>query len=94
MPVSPGPEASMRPAEIVKPALRICIMLTVFGFGLRATVEDALYLVRHPRMLVIWLVANVVLRCPAPRRHSQGRPGAIPRAGRTCWPCHGDGGGS
>jgi hypothetical protein len=36
MPVSPGPEASMGPAEIVKLALQMSIMLTVFGFGLRA----------------------------------------------------------
>jgi hypothetical protein len=42
MPVSPGPEASMGPAEIVKLALQMSIMLTVFGFGLRATVQDAL----------------------------------------------------
>jgi BASS family bile acid:Na+ symporter len=61
MPVSPGPEASMGPAEIVKLALQMSIMLTVFGFGLRATVEDALYLVRHPRMLVISLVSMLIV---------------------------------
>ncbi|MCU1532547.1 MAG: hypothetical protein JWO49_2118, partial [Arthrobacter sp.] len=47
----------MDPAELVKLALQVSIMLTVFGFGLGATVEDVLYLVRHPRMLVISLVS-------------------------------------
>ena len=61
MPASPGPEASMGPAEIVKLALQMSIMLTVFGFGLRAPVQDALYLVRHPRMLVISLVAMLIV---------------------------------
>jgi BASS family bile acid:Na+ symporter len=61
MPVSPGPEASMGPAEIVKLALQMSIMRTVFGFGLRSTVEDALYLVRHPRMLVISLVSMLIV---------------------------------
>jgi BASS family bile acid:Na+ symporter len=51
----------MGPAEIVKLALQVSIMLTVFGFGLRATVEDALYLVRHPRMLVISLVSMFIV---------------------------------
>jgi BASS family bile acid:Na+ symporter len=61
MPASPVPEASMEPAEIVKLALQVSIMLTVFGFGLRATVQDALYLVRHPRMLVISLVSMLIV---------------------------------
>jgi BASS family bile acid:Na+ symporter len=51
----------MGPADIVKLALQMSIMLTVFGFGLRATVEDALYLVRHPRMLVISLVSMLIV---------------------------------
>jgi hypothetical protein len=51
----------MEPAEIVKLALQVSIMLTVFGFGLRATVQDALYLVRHPRMLVISLVSMLIV---------------------------------
>jgi BASS family bile acid:Na+ symporter len=36
-------------------------MLTVFGFGLRATLEDLLCLVRHPRMLVISLVSMFIV---------------------------------
>jgi BASS family bile acid:Na+ symporter len=61
MPASPGPAASMEPAQILKLALQGSIMLTVFGFGLRAAVEDVLYLVRHPRMLVISLVSMFIV---------------------------------
>jgi BASS family bile acid:Na+ symporter len=51
----------MDPAEILKLALQGSIMLTVFGFGLRATLEDLLCLVRHPRMLVISLVSMFIV---------------------------------
>ena len=37
------------------------IMLTVFGFGLRATIEDVLYVVRRPRILVISLVSMFIV---------------------------------
>jgi BASS family bile acid:Na+ symporter len=57
----PGSGASMDPAQILKLALQVSIMLTVFGFGLRATLEDLLYLVRHPRMLVISLVSMFIV---------------------------------
>jgi BASS family bile acid:Na+ symporter len=32
-------------------------MLTVFGFGLRATIEDVFYVIRRPRVLVVSLVS-------------------------------------
>jgi bile acid:Na+ symporter, BASS family len=51
----------MEPAQIVKLALQASIMLTVFGFGLGATLKDVLYLVRHPRMLLISLVSMFIV---------------------------------
>jgi BASS family bile acid:Na+ symporter len=38
-------------------AFQVSIMLTVFGFGLRATVADVLFVVRRPRVLTISLVS-------------------------------------
>jgi bile acid:Na+ symporter, BASS family len=46
---------------IVGLALRASIMLTLLGFGLRATREDLLYLLRRPRVLVRSLVAMFVV---------------------------------
>jgi hypothetical protein len=51
----------MEPAELLKLAVQVSIMLTVFGFGLGATVEDVLYLVRHPRKLLISLVSMFIV---------------------------------
>jgi BASS family bile acid:Na+ symporter len=51
----------MEPAELLKLAVQASIMLTVFGFGLGATVEDVLYLVRHPRKLLISLVSMFIV---------------------------------
>jgi BASS family bile acid:Na+ symporter len=61
MPTPPGPEASVDPAELLKLAFQISIILTVFVFGLGASVEDILYLVRRPRMLVISLVSMFIV---------------------------------
>jgi bile acid:Na+ symporter, BASS family len=47
----------MTPQAIVGFALKASIMLTVFGFGLQATREDILYLLRRPRLLVRSLAA-------------------------------------
>jgi bile acid:Na+ symporter, BASS family len=46
---------------IVGLALKVSIMLTVFGFGLHATRDDLLYLLRRPRVLVRSLVAMFVV---------------------------------
>jgi bile acid:Na+ symporter, BASS family len=51
----------MSPQEIVGFALKSSIMLTLFGFGLQATLEDVLFLVRRPRLLVRSLVAIFVV---------------------------------
>lgn len=51
----------MDPAQLLKVSFQASIMLTVFGFGLRAGVEDVMYLVRHPRMLVISLVSMFIV---------------------------------
>jgi BASS family bile acid:Na+ symporter len=51
----------VEPAELLKLALQVSIMLTVFGFGLGATVGDVLYLVRHPRKLLISLVSMFIV---------------------------------
>ncbi|MCU1521353.1 MAG: hypothetical protein JWN19_1738 [Arthrobacter sp.] len=56
-----GVGASVDPAQLVKLAFQVSIMLTVFGFGLNATVEDVLYVVRRPRMLVISLVSMFIV---------------------------------
>ena len=42
-------------------ALKVSIMLTLFGFGLQATPEDFLYLLRRPGVLVRSLVAMFVV---------------------------------
>jgi BASS family bile acid:Na+ symporter len=42
-------------------AFQVSIMLTVFGFGLRATVADILFVVRRPRVLVISLVSMFIV---------------------------------
>jgi BASS family bile acid:Na+ symporter len=49
------------PAELLKLAFLVSIILTVFGFGLGARVEDVLYLVRRPRLLVISLVSMFIV---------------------------------
>jgi bile acid:Na+ symporter, BASS family len=46
---------------IVGLALKASIMLTLFGFGLHATREDLLYLLRRPRVLVRSLAAMFVV---------------------------------
>jgi bile acid:Na+ symporter, BASS family len=46
---------------IVGLALKASIMLTLFGFGLRATLEDLLYLLRRPRVLARSLTAMFVV---------------------------------
>jgi BASS family bile acid:Na+ symporter len=46
---------------IVGLALKVSIMLTLFGFGLHATREDLLYLLRRPRVLVRSLAAMFVV---------------------------------
>ena len=47
--------------QLILLALRASIVLTVFGFGLRATLDDALYLVRRPGLLVRSLLAMFVV---------------------------------
>ena len=42
-------------------ALQVSILLTVFGFGLQATFDDLLYLVRRPALLARSLVAMFVV---------------------------------
>jgi BASS family bile acid:Na+ symporter len=51
----------MQAAEVLRLALQGSIMLTVFGFGLRATIEDVVYLLRRPRMLIISLVSMFIV---------------------------------
>jgi bile acid:Na+ symporter, BASS family len=46
---------------VVELALKASIMLTLFGFGLQATREDLLYLLRRPGVLVRSLVAMFVV---------------------------------
>jgi BASS family bile acid:Na+ symporter len=46
---------------IVGLALKVSIMLTLFGFGLQATREDLLYLLRRPGVLVRSLLAMFVV---------------------------------
>jgi predicted Na+-dependent transporter len=58
---------NMDPAQLLTLAFQISITLTVFVFGLGATVEDVLHLVRRPRMLVISLVSNVLTSHHRPR---------------------------
>jgi len=47
--------------EIVVIALKGSIMLTVFVFGLKATITDLLYLLQRPRLLVGSLTAMFVI---------------------------------
>jgi BASS family bile acid:Na+ symporter len=51
----------MEPADTLKLVLQTSIMLTVFSFGLGATLEDVLYVVRRPRMLVVSLVSMFIV---------------------------------
>jgi bile acid:Na+ symporter, BASS family len=51
----------MTPQAIVILALKVSIMLTVFGFGLRATRGDLLYLVRRPGLMARSLAAMFVV---------------------------------
>jgi bile acid:Na+ symporter, BASS family len=47
--------------QLVILAAQLSIMVTVFGFGLKATTDDLLYLVRRPRLLTRSLVAMFVV---------------------------------
>lgn len=47
----------MTPQELVSLALKVSIVLIVFGFGLQATTSDLLYLWRRPGVLVRSLIA-------------------------------------
>jgi len=51
----------MDPSQILVLAFQTSIMVTVFGFGLRATVADVLFVVRRPRVLVISLVSMFIV---------------------------------
>jgi BASS family bile acid:Na+ symporter len=51
----------MNPRMILGLALNASIILTLFGFGLHATRNDLLYLLRRPRVLVRSLVAMFVV---------------------------------
>jgi bile acid:Na+ symporter, BASS family len=46
---------------IVGIALKVSIMLTLFGFGMQATRDDLLFFVRRPRLLVLSLSAMFVV---------------------------------
>ncbi|CAI3800600.1 bile acid:sodium symporter family protein [Pseudarthrobacter sp. MM222] len=61
MPTSMDAGASVDAQRILVLAFQGSIMLTVFGFGLRATVDDVLYVIRRPRMLVISLVSMFIV---------------------------------
>ena len=56
-----GSSDTMTAQEIVGLALKSSIMLTLFGFGLQATFEDLLFLVRKPQMLVKSLGAIFII---------------------------------
>jgi bile acid:Na+ symporter, BASS family len=51
----------MTPQELVGLALKVSITLTVFGFGLQATRDDLLYVLRRPGLLARSLVAMFVI---------------------------------
>src|SRR5580704_7736739 len=53
--------ACMSPKMILGLALKASIILTLFGFGLRATREDLLYLRRRPRLLIRSFAAMFVV---------------------------------
>jgi BASS family bile acid:Na+ symporter len=61
MAASPGTGASLDLVQLLQLAFQMSTILTVFGFGLAASVEDVLYLVRHPRMLLISLVSMFIV---------------------------------
>ncbi|MCU1532865.1 MAG: hypothetical protein JWO49_2436 [Arthrobacter sp.] len=48
-------------AQLLPLAFQVSTALTVFGFGLAASVRDVLFVVRHPRMLVISLVSMFIV---------------------------------
>ena len=47
--------------QLVMLALQVSILATVFGFGLKATTADLLYLIRRPGLLLRSLVAVFVI---------------------------------
>ena len=47
--------------QLVILALQVSILFTVFGFGLKTTIDDLLYLIRRPGLLVRSLVAVFVV---------------------------------
>ncbi len=51
----------MDPKQLVLLALQMAILGTVFGFGLKSTREDVLYLVRRPGLLLRSLLAVLVV---------------------------------
>ena len=51
----------MTPQEMVGLALKVSILLTVFGFGLQATRDDLLYVLRRPGLMARSLVAMFVI---------------------------------
>lgn len=51
----------MSPQAVVILVLKVSIILTVFGFGLRSGPDDFLYLLRKPRLLVLSLIAMFVI---------------------------------
>jgi bile acid:Na+ symporter, BASS family len=51
----------MKPQAVIMLTLQISIILTVFGFGLRANLDDVLCLVRQPKILLLSLIAMFVI---------------------------------
>jgi BASS family bile acid:Na+ symporter len=51
----------MTPQEVLGLSIKVSIMLTVFGFGLQATRDDLLYLLRRPGLMTRSLVAMFVI---------------------------------
>lgn len=51
----------MNPQELVVVVLKVSIVVTLFGFGLEATRDDMLYMLRRPRVLLRSLVAMFVV---------------------------------
>jgi BASS family bile acid:Na+ symporter len=51
----------MDPQKVLLLALMVSIMLTVFGFGLRATFDDLLYLVKRPGLLARTFLSMYVI---------------------------------
>jgi len=48
-------------AQLLQLAFQVSTALTVFGFGLAASVQDVLFVVRRPRLLVISLVSMFIV---------------------------------